>query len=74
MTGFTPLTSQELLAQAQTATGKRQKLLLSLMRLQLLSEDANMPVDHRETIREVIGELQNLIPAKAKPVSMKVSE
>ena len=57
--------SQDLLLQIQTSTGRRQQLLLSLLKLQMLVDSGdNLFADQRSVIEAVVCDLQALIPAK----------
>ena len=60
--------SQDLLLQIQTSTGRRQQLLLSLLKLQMLVDSGdNLFADQRSVIEAVVCDLQALIPAKTVP-------
>lgn len=64
-------TSTNLLLAAQQTTGRRQKLLLSLLQLQLLIESGdNLKDDQKAVLCKVINELDSLFPAKA--ISMQL--
>ena len=61
-------TSNDLLLLAQQSTGRRQKMLFSLLKIQMLAENAgNLTQEQKDTLGQVIGELEELIPAKGSP-------
>lgn len=60
--------STELLLQAQQSTGKRQKMYLTLLQLQILLDSGdNLRDDQRAVIQKVMEEVEGLVPEKRDP-------